>query len=200
MSDTNFVSGELIPLAWIQDVNNTIYRALGGTVTPGAAAAFIGALSNPMTTAGDIITGGAAGAVQRLGVGTAGQVLTVVGGVPAWAAAGGYTPPPLPVNAQTGTAYILALTDAPVANASQGIVTMNNAAANTVTVPPNSSVAFPVGAQVQVVQFGAGQTAIVADAGVTVSTPSSLTARAQYSTLVLTQVAANSWVLGGDMT
>ncbi len=154
--------------------------------------------ANPMTTLGDLITGGTGGAAGRLGVGATGQILTVVAGAPAWALAA--PPPVLPVDVQTGTAYTLALTDAPAANGYQGIVTMNNAAANTVTVPPNSSVAFPVGTQVQVVQLGAGQTAVAAGAGVTVSNPSSLTARAQYSTLVLTQVAANLWVLGGDMT
>lgn len=41
-------------------------------------------LTNPMTTTGDIITGGTSGAPQRLGIGTTSQVLTVVGGVPAW--------------------------------------------------------------------------------------------------------------------
>lgn len=154
--------------------------------------------ANPMTTLGDLITGGTSGAAGRLGIGTAGQVLTVVSGAPAWAAIP--APPVLPVNAQTGTAYALAATDAPAANGYQGIVTMNNAAANTVTVPANSTVPFPVGTQVQLVQLGAGQTAVAAASGVTVSNPSSLTARAQYSTLVLTQVAANVWVLGGDMT
>jgi hypothetical protein len=156
--------------------------------------------ANPMTTLGDLITGGTSGAAGRLGVGSAGRVLTVVSGAPAWAPLPSSAPPALPVNAQTGTAYTLAATDAPAANGYQGIVTMNNAAANTLTVPPNSSVAFPVGAQIQIVQLGAGQTAVAAGAGVTVSNPSSLTARAQYSTLVLTQVSANAWVLGGDMT
>jgi hypothetical protein len=51
-----------------------------------------------MTTAGDIIKGGASGAAARLAVGTNGQVLTVASGAPAWAAAseGGasYTAPP----------------------------------------------------------------------------------------------------------
>ena len=41
---------------------------------------------SPMTTLGDIITGGASGANQRLGIGSAAQVLTVVAGVPAWSA------------------------------------------------------------------------------------------------------------------
>jgi hypothetical protein len=106
---------------------------------------------------------------------------------------------PLPVNAQTGTAYTLALTDAPSSSANQGIVTMNNASANTVTVPPNSSVAFPVGTQIMIPQLGAGQTSVAAGSGVTVSTPSTFNARTQYSAMVLTQIAANSWVLGGDI-
>jgi hypothetical protein len=42
-------------------------------------------MSNPMTTAGDLITGGASGAPGRLGVGSNGQVLTVTAGAPAWA-------------------------------------------------------------------------------------------------------------------
>jgi hypothetical protein len=46
-------------------------------------------LTNPMTTAGDMIIGGASGAPTRLPVGTAGQVLSVSsGGAPQWAAAG----------------------------------------------------------------------------------------------------------------
>ena len=50
-----------------------------------------GGFSNPMTTQGDIITGGASGAAARLAIGTAGQVLTVNAGATAaeWAAAAG---------------------------------------------------------------------------------------------------------------
>ena len=56
----------------------------GGTGQTTASAAF-NALS-PMTTAGDIIYGGTSGAGTRLGVGTAGQVLTVNSGAtaPQW--------------------------------------------------------------------------------------------------------------------
>ena len=46
-----------------------------------------------MTTAGDMIDGGTAGAPQRLAIGTSGQVLTVQSGAPAWAAATGFTNP-----------------------------------------------------------------------------------------------------------
>lgn len=52
-----------------------------------------GGLTNPMTTAGDIIIGGTSGAPTRLAKGTDGQVLTLASGVPAWAAASGGTSP-----------------------------------------------------------------------------------------------------------
>lgn len=45
-------------------------------------------MANPMTTAGDLIVGGTAGAPARLAPGTNGYVLTMVGGVPYWAASG----------------------------------------------------------------------------------------------------------------
>ena len=61
--------------------------AQGGT-GQGTAAAGFNALS-PMTTAGDVIIGGTSGAGTRLGIGSTNQVLTVVSGAPAWAAASG---------------------------------------------------------------------------------------------------------------
>lgn len=44
-----------------------------------------GGMTNPMTTSGDIITGGTSGTPQRLAKGSDGQVLKVVSGSPAWA-------------------------------------------------------------------------------------------------------------------
>lgn len=55
----------------------------GTSWVPGAV------LSNPMTTLGDIITADTGGTPKRLGVGSSGEVLTVVSGEPAWAASGG---------------------------------------------------------------------------------------------------------------
>lgn len=68
----------------------------------------------------------------------------------------------IPINVQTGTAYVAVLSDA------GSLVTMNNAAANTFTVPPNSSVAYPIGTTLIIRQKGAGQTTIVEGSGVTV--------------------------------
>lgn len=47
------------------------------------------ALTDPTTTTGDIIYRNSGGALTRLGIGLASQVLTVTGGVPTWAAASG---------------------------------------------------------------------------------------------------------------
>lgn len=98
---------------------------------------------------------------------------------------------------QSGTgssAYTLALTD------QDTVVEMTGATAATVTVPPNSSVAFPVGTIIEIHQYGAGQVTMAAGAGVTLRNPSSLTTRAQYSTIGLRQRAANEWVVSGDLT
>lgn len=55
----------------------------------GAESALGGGLSNPMTTAEDIIVGGASGTPARLAKGTDDQVLTMVSGAVAWAAPSG---------------------------------------------------------------------------------------------------------------
>lgn len=46
-------------------------------------------MTNPMTTAGDMIRGGTSGAPERVAAGTNGHVWTMVSGVPVWAAPSG---------------------------------------------------------------------------------------------------------------
>ncbi len=78
-----------------------------------------GGLTNPMTTAQDLIVGGASGTPTRFGVGGANQVLTVVNGVLTWAApaAGGGA---LPAGGTTGQAVVKA--SAAVGDAAWGVV------------------------------------------------------------------------------
>lgn len=71
--------------------NGHYLQTQGAGANPQWAAAV--GFANPMTTAGDIITGGASGAAQRLAVGTEGYVLKVASGVPAWAADTGFANP-----------------------------------------------------------------------------------------------------------
>jgi hypothetical protein len=100
---------------------------------------------------------------------------------------------PVAVNTQTSS-YVAVLSDA------NQLVVMNDASANTFTVPENSSVAFSVGTTLTVVQLGAGQVTLTAGAGTTFHNPSSATTRAQYSTVSMVQVSANVWILGGDLS
>lgn len=98
------------------------------------------------------------------------------------------------INAQTGTTYTLAIGDA------GAFVTMNNAAANTLTVPPNASVAFPVGTQIDLQSIGAGQTTIAQGSGVTInSEDSKKKLTKQYSAGTLIKIATNTWLLCGSL-
>ncbi|WP_258096555.1 hypothetical protein, partial [Klebsiella pneumoniae] len=90
-------------------------------------------------------------------------------------------------------ALSLDLTHAPQANNYTGWLDMTSAAANTVTVPANASVAFPVGTAITIMQAGDGQTTIAAEAGVTVVNASSAKTRAKFSVLTLVKRAANTW-------
>lgn len=80
------------------------------------------------------------------------------------------------------------------------MVEMNVASANTVTVPPNSSVAYPVGTKIDILQVGAGQTTIAAGAGVTVNATPGLKIRAQWGSATLIKRATDTWVLVGDLS
>lgn len=90
--------------------------------------------------------------------------------------------------------YTLALGDA------GKVVEMNVANANNLTVPPNSSVAFPIGTVIGVDQIGAGQTTIVPGSGVTIRSAGSLVKLAnRYSSVVLRKRATDEWILAGDL-
>lgn len=100
------------------------------------------------------------------------------------------------VNTQTGTTYTLALGD------KNNIIVMNNASANTVTIPTNASVAFPVGSVITIVQDGAGLTTITADTGVTLNNVSAGSAAffGQNSTISLIKIASDKWNMSGEHT
>lgn len=97
-------------------------------------------------------------------------------------------------NTQTGTTYTPVLADVGVA------IEMSNASANTVTIPTNANVAFPIGTVLEIVQLGAGTTTIAAASGVTIRTSASMTTRVQYATVALRKRATDEWVLSGDLT
>jgi hypothetical protein len=99
----------------------------------------------------------------------------------------------LVTSAQTAS-YTLVLAD------SSDLVEISNASANNLTVPLNSSVAFPVGTQINILQTGAGQTTIVATGGVTINGTPGLKLRAQWSAATLIKRATDTWVAVGDLS
>lgn len=97
------------------------------------------------------------------------------------------------ISAQTGS-YTVVLADAGKA------VEVNSASATNVTMPPNSSVAFPIGTVMEVTQLGAGQVTLVAGSGVTLRSSNGLKLRAQYSAASLRKRATDEWVVAGDVS
>lgn len=99
----------------------------------------------------------------------------------------------LTLNAQTGTTYTLALSDA------HKLVTLNNASAISLTVPLNSTASFDTGDQVNLLQLGAGQVTISGAVGVTLrSEGSKLKIKAQYGLVTLVKIATDEWVVLGN--
>jgi hypothetical protein len=106
----------------------------------------------------------------------------------------------LTVNAQTGTTYTFVLTDS-----NNTLVTASNASAQTYSIPTNASVAFPIGAQINIIAIGAGQVTINAvTSGTTTVLSNGATAaapklRVQYSSATLVKVATDAWYVIGDI-
>lgn len=103
--------------------------------------------------------------------------------------------PTLPVTRTVKTAsHILVLADA------YTMVDMNVAGDNTITVPPNSSVAFETGTTILISQYGAGQTEILEGSGVTIRSESGyLKIFAQYCGAVLIKIGTDEWYLQGAL-
>jgi hypothetical protein len=99
------------------------------------------------------------------------------------------------INTRTAS-YTLVLTD------KNKLVEMNVASANQVTVPTNASVAFPVGTQITLFQYGAGKTQVVAavPATTTIRSTPGVYLRTQYSSAALIKRATDEWILIGDLS
>ena len=100
----------------------------------------------------------------------------------------------LTFNAQTGTTYTLVLTDG------GKMVTSSNGSAQTITVPPNSSVAFPVGTQIIVQNLGSANATLAEGSGVTIqSKDSAKEIDGQYAAATLIKTATDTWSLIGAL-
>jgi len=100
----------------------------------------------------------------------------------------------LEFDAETGTTYTLV-----AANLNQ-LVTLNNASAITLTLPPS---VFSAGDVINIAQIGAGQVTLAQGSGVTInSTGATATApklRARYSAASIICTASNTFLVVGDL-
>jgi mannose-6-phosphate isomerase-like protein (cupin superfamily) len=80
-------------------------------------------------------------------------------------------------------------------------VNMNVSTANQLTIPLNSSVAFPTNTRFDIIQTGAGQTEVVATSGVTLNSKNNnKKIAARYSGATLIKLDTDTWILIGDLT
>lgn len=81
-----------------------------------------------------------------------------------------------------------------------GVIEFQSGSATTCTLPPNSSVPFPIDTIVNLFQYGAGQVTVAAGAGVTIrSAGSRLKLTGQYSAASLRKRVTDEWWLFGDI-
>ena len=98
------------------------------------------------------------------------------------------------INEQSGTTYTLVLTDA------GKLVVCTNAGDITVTVPLNSSVAFPVNTVISFKQGGAGQIIIEeGDSSIVIDAFGGLSSAGEYAGLSLVQTDTDVWTLFGGI-
>jgi hypothetical protein len=102
----------------------------------------------------------------------------------------------LQANDQSGATYTLAIGDA-----GEVVSFSNSGSAVTVTVPPNSSVAFATGAVIGLYAASTAVVTVAAGSGVTVSAYGSANKIVgQYAMGVLWKTGTNAWTLGGAVT
>jgi hypothetical protein len=80
------------------------------------------------------------------------------------------------------------------------VVEMNSESAITFTIPANSTLAWPVGASMDIMQTGAGQVTVSGASGVTVNFTPGNKLRTQWSSCTIMKRSTDSWILFGDLT
>lgn len=98
------------------------------------------------------------------------------------------------INDQTGTTYTFVLAD------NGKYCRFTNSGAVTVTVPPNSSVAFAAGTQIDVIQGGTGKVTFAQGSGVTINSLNGNKALVgRYAGATLIKVGTDTWDLVGSL-
>lgn len=121
-----------------------------------------------------------------------------------WRGSGGnWAPPGLPVTGTAGKAALRSLsatTHTLEAYCAGQLVEFTAATAVSVYVPPFSSVPFPVGTTIDLLQAGTGAVTVVQGSGVTVNANPGLHLAGQWASATLINRAKDTWVLVGNLS
>jgi Major tropism determinant N-terminal domain len=98
------------------------------------------------------------------------------------------------ISAKTASYTLAALTERDT------IIEIANASATTLTIPLDSTLSFPVGTTIDIIQTSTGQVTIAGASGVTVNATPGLKLRTQWSSATLLKRAANTWLVYGDLS
>lgn len=90
--------------------------------------------------------------------------------------------------------YTITLGDA------QEVIRLTQSTAQTLSVPTNATVAFPIGTNITIVQDNTGTVTITPISGVTVNSSNGLKTRARFSAVTLIKTGTNVWLATGDLT
>ncbi len=168
------------------DVTDGNVVVADGTLSVSGVITATGGVSGNVTGTAATVTGAAQSAITSVGTLTS---LDVTGAVTA-----GSVVAPLAINAQTGTTYTFVLADA------GKMVTSSNGSAQTLTVPPNSSVAYAIGTQIIVQNIGSANATLAEGSGVTInSKDSAKEIDGQYAAATLIKTATDAWSLIGAL-
>jgi hypothetical protein len=80
------------------------------------------------------------------------------------------------------------------------LIEISSASGTTLTIPLNSTTAFPIGTSIDILQTNTGQVTIAGAVGVTVNSTPGLKLRGQWSSATLFKRAENTWVVMGDLS
>ena len=117
--------------------------------------------------------------------------------VPAGGGAGITDRTPHTISASTMT---FALTDAISSSGSTYtlVVSDNSSQSTIMTIPPNSSVAFPTGTQIDIMRIGSSTATVAPGSGVTLGSVNGTSTVSQYGMAHLVKLATDTWYLAGN--
>ena len=126
-----------------------------------------------------------------------GKVLTAgaTAGSLSWEEASGGAAKETVINTQTGIAY------SPILSDSDAMIIMDNASDNIVTIPANTSTAYPIGTRMKFMQLGTGATTVEI-ATDTLNAPATLqpVLNGQYAVAEVIKINNTTWTLYGDLS